>query len=551
MPLRAAQLFFRCRSLEELGESLGRALQKKGRPEEEVTLLALQTQGWGVLLLPAPDATLSKLFSERFGTALSLHLDGGQLGLAVQTWEAGEAGEEERDPQPPHFRDVEAAAWELLGFLGVPPALRLLAVGEVQVLEAGSPSALQGLLARAGPEGLQMATVPVVPPPREEGAPPVAPDVIVESKAGEARALEVRTLPGGIPTEAWAEALVSIEEAQALRLLHALADGEEPRMPRPAFAYRSLQALRVEKLLARARRERPWLWRLLDPERPAPLTRAGFSQLCRGRLDGVARAHGRNVEVVESGPLLGPLLRPLLRPQASGLRPQVVVRAPVLKVYEVYLATLEAEAAAGQLVEETRLLLERPVPPLRAEDLLPTIIAGEPEGRAVQVLGPRLYAALLSDDGTRVAPVLSSELLALGLGEDEAFGLALRRMDALTEQAPEGIRWFDLEHGRVIACEFPDAGGAGRLLSPRARELLLQVLGEDEALAAAPTRDALLACAADDEEGEAWLREEARRRFAEGPFPVDAGLWRLGRDQLRPVAEAEAQASGSGREDPA
>ena len=538
MPLRAAQLFVRCRSLEELGECLGRALRKKGLPPEEATLLALQAQGWGVLLLPEPDAMLAKLFSERFGTALSLHLDGGQLALSVRTWEAGEPGEEERDPQPPHFRDVEAAAWELLAFMGVPPSLRLLEVDEVEVLDEERPSALQAMLARAGPSGIELWTVPVVPPPREEGGPPVKPDVIVESQAGEARALEVRTLPGGIPTEAWAQALAAIEEAQALRLLRALADGDEPRMPRPAFAYRSLQAMRVEKLLARARRERPWLWRLLDPERGAPLTQAGFTEVCRGKLDEVARAHGRNVEVWESGP------------QASGLGLQAVVRAPVAKVYGVYLTTLDVEAAAEQLAEETRARLERPVAPLRAEDLLSTIIAGEPGRRAVQPLGSGLYAALLSDDGSRIAPVLSSDLAALGLGEDRAFALALQRMDALTEQAPEGIRWFDLEHGRVIICEFLDAGGAGRLLSRRARELLLQILGEDEALAAAPTRDALLACAVDDDEGKAWLREEARRRFGEGPFPIDAGLWRIGRDDLEAVAEAEPRASGSGREDP-
>ena len=534
MPLRAAQLFFRCRSLEELGESLGRALQKRGRPPEEQRLLGLQEQGWGVLLLPEPDATLAELFSERFGTALVLQIDGGALALSVQTWESGAPGEEERDPQPPHFRDVEAAAWELLGFMGVPASLRLLPLEEVEVLEEQSASALQAVLARAGPGGIEMRTVPVLPPPRSGQAPPVAPDVIFESKAGEARALTVRTLPGGIPTEAWAQALAAVEEAQALRLLRALADGDEPRIPRPAFAYRSLQALRVEKLLAKARRERPWLWRLLDPERAAPLTRAGFSQICRGKLAEVARAHGPNVEVWESPRL-----------QASGLR-QVVMRAPVAKIYEVYLSTLDEEAAAAQLVAETRALLERPAPPLRPEHLLPTIIAGDPQGRAVRPLGRLLFGALLSDDGSRIAPVFSAELAAIGVGEAQAFELALERMDALTEAAPEGIRWFDLEHGRVITCAFADAGGAGRLLSVRGRELLLQILGEDEALAAAPTRDTLLACAARDDEGKAWLREEALRRFAEGPFPIDAGLWRIDRDRLLAVAETEAQTSSRG-----
>ena len=534
VPLRAAQLFVRCRSLEELGEALGRALQTKARPQEELTLLALHAQGWGALVLPEPDAALAKLLSERFGTALSVHLDGGQLALSVQTWEAGEPGEEERDPQPPHFRDVEAAAWELLQYLGVPPLLRLLQIEQVEVLREEGASALQAVLARAGPEGIELRTVPVVPPPREEGLlPPVAPDVVVESKAGEARALEVRTLPGGIPLDSWAQALASVEEAQALRLLRALADADELRMPRPAFAYRSQQALRVEKLLAKARRERPWLWRLLDPERPAPLTRAGLTELCKGKLAEVARAHGRYLEVFERGP------------QASGLRPQGVVRAPVAKVYEVYLGTLDEEAAAVRLAEETRALLERPAAPLATEYLLPTLLAGDPGLRAVQAIGPDLYAALLSDDGTRILPVLSSELLALRIGEDAAFDLALRRMDALTELAPEGIRWFDLDHGRVVTCAFADAGGAGRLLSRRARELLLDILGGDEALAAAPTRDALLACAAFDDEGAAFLQEEARRRYQEGPYPIHAGMWRIGRDLLQPVADVGAEASGS------
>ena len=541
MPLRAVQLFVRCRSLEELGEALGRALQKSGRPPEERTLLALQAQGWGALLLPAPDGALAQLLSERFGAALALELDGGRLALSVQTWESGAPGEEERDPQPPHFRDVEAAAWELLAFMGVPAALRLLQLAEVEVLDEASPSALQAVLARAGPEGVEMWTVSAVPPPREEGAgPPVAPDVVVESKAGEARALEVRTLPGGIPTEAWAQALAAVEEAQALRLLRTLAGGDGPRMPRPAFAYRSLQALRVEKLLARARRERPWLWRLLDPEQPAPLTREGMTEVCRGKLSGVARAHGRSLEVWE-----GP------GPQASGLGPRAVVRAPIGEVYEVYLTTLDAEAAAARLAEATRALVARPVGPLLPAHLLPTLLAGEPGGRAVRPLGGGLWAALLSDDGVRIAEVSSAELEAIGLPVDAAFDLALQRMDALTEQAPQGIRWYDLEHGRVVSCAFADAGGAGRLLSRRARELLLDILGEGEALAAAPTRDTLLACAAFDDEGAAWLREEARRRCAEGPFPIHAGLWRIGRDHLRAVADGEAQASGSGRGDPA
>jgi hypothetical protein len=535
VPLRAAQLFVRCRSLEELGEALDRALRKKGRPAREETLLALHEQGWGALLLPEPDAALARHFSERFGTALSLHLDGSQLALSVQTWESGQPGEEERDPQPPHFRDVEAVAWELLRYLGVPASLRLLQLAQVEVLRDENTAALRAVMARAGPELIETWTVFVVPPPREEGAPPVEPDVVVESKAGEARALEVRTLPGGIPVEAWAQALAAIEEAQALRLLRALADGEGPRMPRPAFAYQSLQPLRVEKLLAKARRERPWLARLLDPERDAPLTRAGLTELCRTRIADVARAHERHLEVMAKG----------FGPRAPGPRPDAVVRAPVERAYAVYLSTLDADAAAAQLAEETRALVEAAPAPFAAAHLLPTLLAGEPGDRAARSLAPELYAALLFDDGTRIAPVLASDLATLDLDIGSALDIAVRRLDALTDAAPEGIRWFDLEHGRVVICDFPDAGGAGRLLSDHARGLILHILGADFALAAAPTRDALLACAAGDDEGAAWLADEARRRFEEGPFPIHGGLWMVGADLLRPVADADAPASGS------
>jgi hypothetical protein len=366
--------------------------------------------------------------------------------------------------------------------------------------------------------------------------------VVVSSQAGEARALEVRALPGGIPTEAWAQALAGIEEAQAQRLVRALSGGDEPRMPRPTFAYRSMQDLRVRKLLALARRDRPWLSKLLDPEREPPLTLAGFTELSRSRMGEmqVVRAYGSHLEL-EAGP------------QASGLGPRALrcwVRAPVARVYEVYLSTLDQDAAAAQLVEETRALLQKSPPPLSAEHLLPTLLAGDPGGRAVRLLAPDLYAALLFDGGEWIAPVLAADLAALGIDLEAAFDRAIARAAGLTDAAPEGIRWFDLEHGRVVICEFPDAGAAGRLLSPHVRELILQILGEELALAAAPTRDVLLACGASDGEGALWLADEARRRFAEGPFPVHAGLWRIGAGQLTYVAEVDPSPSNDGEGPP-
>jgi hypothetical protein len=538
VPLRAAQLFVRCRSLEELGEALGRALRKMEKPAGERTLLGLQAGEWGTVVAGQIEPALAQQFSERFGTALAVRLDGGQLALAVQTWDAGQPGDEEIDPRPPHFRDVEAVAWELLRYLGVPPALRLLDLLGIEVLREETGAALPAVLARMGPAHVELTTVSAVPPPRDEGAsPPAEPDVVVASQAGESRALEVRALPGGIPTEAWAQALAGIEEAQARRLVCALSGGDEPRMPRPTFAYRSMQALRVGKLLALARRDRPWLSKLLDPEREPPLTLLGFTELSRSRMGEmqVVRAYGRNLEVQAPG---------------SGLRASACVRAPVAKVYVVYLSTLDEDAAAAQLMEETRALLQKPPPPISAEQLLPTLLAGDPGERAVRPLAPDLYAALLFDGGEWIAPVLAVDLVALGIDLEAAFDRAIARAAALTDAAPEGIRWFDLEHGRVVICEFPDAGAAGRLLSPHVRELILQILGEELALAAAPTRDVLLACGASDGEGALWLADEARRRFAEGPFPVHAGLWRIGAGQLTYVAEVDPSPSNDGEGPP-
>ena len=509
VPLRAAQLFVRCASLEELGEALGRALPRLDRTH---TCVALHEEGWAALTCDSIEPMLARQLSERFGTALTVDLDGSALALSVQTWEAGAPGEEEIDPQPPHFRDVETVAWELLQYLGVPPSLRLLELKQIEISSGGLPALLMN-------EELEAAFT--LPPPRAEGPlPPAEPDAIVESKAGESRALEVRELPGGIPTDAWAQSLAAIEEAQAQRLLRALADTDQPRVPRPAFAYRTLQPLRTEKLLAKARRERPWLSRLLDPDREAPLSPSGLTRLALGQLADapVARAHGEHLELLAG---------------------DVCVRAPVREVYEVYLNTLDDGAAAVELAARARALLQTPGSPFEARHLLPTLLAGEPGSRAAREIAPGIHAVLLHDDGVRIAPVRAADLQ---IDFDSALENAIDNVDARTDAAPEGIRWFDLEHGRVVICEFPDSACAGRLLSRRARELLLSVLGDDFALAATPTRDALLACSTADGEGAAWLRDEAARRFAEGPFPISPTLWTIGLDMLR-VADPDRRPS--------
>jgi hypothetical protein len=98
-------------------------------------------------------------------------------------------------------------------------------------------------------------------------------------------------------------------------------------------------------------------------------------------------------------------------------------------------------------------------------------------------------------------------------------------VEARTLERPEGFEWFDLEQGRVVVADFDDPAGAGRLLAAGARAMLLQILG-GSCIAAAPTRDSLLACE-DEPDAVAWLRGEARRRFEEGPFPIDPGLVRV------------------------
>ena len=173
-------------------------------------------------------------------------------------------------------------------------------------------------------------------------------------------------------------------------------------------------------------------------------------------------------------------------------------------------------------------------------------------GRQAEIRRPRaalpaaegLWGALLCDDGERIAPVSSKDLDALGVSLEEAFERALANADALTERAPEAVRWFDLEHGRVVTCEFNDPGGAGRLLSPAARELILQVLGAERAFAIAPTRDALLACDAEDAEGTRLLAREARQRFDDGPFPLTPRPWLLTADGVEAAAAPPEEPSG-------
>lgn len=543
MPLRAAQLFVRSDSLDALAEALGAALAASqralGQPSsgEARRGLAMVAGGWGAICLDAMDHGLARALASRIaGPVLALDLDGSRLWLETATFDPGAtlaagAGTETREDGAPReeattasdLRDAEAAAWTLLDELGIPPALRLLALASIETVDADHAEALPAVLFEAREDATEVWPAGAVPPERTSEL-PVEPDLIVESAAGEARALEVRRLSGLAATPELAAALAAIEEAQARRIARALAavsDGE--RVPLPAFTYDFAQAHELWPLLQQARAQRPWLRAALAQ---APLTHAGFTALCKGALERelpaapIARSHALCIEL------------------ANGLRAQLA------EPFDDYLGSLDEALAADALVASVLARLARPATPVSARppaqvlaQLLP-VVAGPAleEGRAQAEVAGSLRAALVLDDGESVLPVLSADLAALGLDEEAAFEEAVATLDARTLAAPGGLTWFDLDHGRVVVSDFADPAGASRLLTPLGRELILQILGAPSCLGAAPTRDTLLACEGDDPDAVAWLREEAQRRFEEGPFPVDPGIVRLTEEGVDAVA---------------
>lgn len=528
VPLRAAQIFVRTASLESFAEGLLPALQEHSRPPEGAGLrfLALLDQGWAAIVLERIDYELARRLSEQVDEELlTLDLDGARLFLQTRRFNRGKPG---RLLTEPLGRDVEVVAWELLASLGVPAALRLLPLAAVEPVTPDHAEALPALLVELKPENIELWTVGAIPPDRGDEA-PVEPDVVVESAAGESRALEVRRLPAVPATARLAEGLVAIEEAQAQRIarkLAAVTDAE--RIPKPTFAYELKAAGKLEPLLQGARARRPWLRQLMET---APLSHAGFSARCRAAIEEelgqqVARVHGLRLEL------------------SSG------VRVPLGPLYSKYLATLGEELAVRSALDALRPRLQQraQVPRVREaflSGLLP-VVAGPslPSERASAEVAGDLRAALIHDDGGRILPVLSEDLVAVGVELEDAFQRAVDALDARTIAAPEGLTWFDLEHGRAVVSDFDDAAGAARLLTPKGREMILHILGTDACLAAAPTRDTLLACARGDPDAVDWLREEAQRRFEEGPFPALPELFRLTEEGVDPVAEEDFAASG-------
>ncbi len=526
VPLRAAQLFVRTPSLDALAEALGPALQRppEGATFKLVAVLA-GSEGWATLVLERIDYQLAKRLSEQLpGEVLALDLDGARLFLQVRRFTRGEAG---RLSTEPLGRDVEVVAWDLLASLGVPEALRLLPLSSVETVEADHEEALPALLVEMRHEKIEVWAVGAIPPTRAADA-PVEPDLLVESAAGEARALEVRRLPAVPATAQLAEALVAIEEAQAQRIARKLAAStDDERIPRPAFAYEMQQAAKLEPLLQAARAQRPWMRRLLAS---SPLSHAGFTARCRAAIESacgapVARAHALRLEL------------------ASGLR------VPLAAPYAKYLESLDESSAIRAVVDALRARLALRPPPLGCREaalpgLLP-VVAGPSlaADRAFAEVAGNLRAALVHDDGGRILPIRIEDLAALELGPEDAFQHAVDNLDARTLAAPGGLTWFDLEHGRVVVSDFDDAAGASRLLTPKGREMILHILDTDACLAAAPTRDTLLACERDDPDALAWLREEAQRRFEEGPFPALPDLLRLTEEGLDPVAAEDLAAS--------
>jgi|GEM_PF-1737688 len=544
LPLRGNQIFVRCASLGAFEETLTRALRRQKAPMVERHFLAVHEGAWALLLEETgADAGLSRLLSELSSArALLVELDGAALTLRVRDYQCGEPGQIREEPR---FRDVEQIAWSLLEEAQVPAALRLFALAAVVLADGTSPGpGVPALELFVGPAGLRIEKRRAVLPERKPcGSPPAAPDLRVVSQAGESRAFELRTLASA-PTASELKSLAEVEEAQALRLaLQLAAEAEEERIARPGFIYQgfsvgkpkaSAQGSLDEGALHRARSGRPWLARILDAQTPAPLGHLGFTALC-------AKALAREAPEAR-------LLRAhALRLEVASATEGVSLCIPLLPGYLAYLrdAREEPELHAARAAQDARARLAAPpagqLEPGPSRDtflasLLPTLVPSDHAPVLATVpLTASLSSSLLIDDGRRIAPVWLESLAALGLSSGEALDRAIANADERTLQEPQALRYLELEEGRVLSCNFGDPGGAGRLLSPLLRSFLLQLFG-GYCYVAVPTRDSLLACSADAPEALDWLSEEARRRFAEGPFPVHQGLLQLGTEGVRELA---------------
>jgi hypothetical protein len=552
VPVRAAQLLLRCPSREALAALLSRALRRQklaaGGSRE---LRALVSSGWACVVEKGrADFGLARLLSEGGegvppGEVLALELDGGRFQLRWRAFLRGEPGALREEPPAlgahlPLVCDVEQEAWDALAAAGVPAELRLWGFEDARIdegaaeLEPGPAGAL-GLRATASAEEIAILPCRCAGPERAEGpSPPVQPDSLVKSEAGELLALEVRRLPALPPTPEAAGALAAVEEQQALRLCLWLGPlFEEERLPRPAFVYETRYQRELGALLETAREERPWLCHLLDPGAPSPLSHAGFAsralRLLAAHGTRVLRAHGLSLELQHPQEPFAALLyslAPRWQAMLLGEEPEPAGRGPSV------------------IADEAMNRLREPVPPLAGlprwallSGLLPTLshdpaLPGAPlQARGAQADSPSPRVCLLCEAQGLLRPVTADALSAAGLSLEEALARALENEGARTLAEPGGLHFFELEHGPVAMTSFTDAGGAGRLASPAFRALLLRLLGPS-LLLAAPTRDTLLACD-DNEEARAWLEDEAGRRRSEGPFPLPGPIFALDEGGLR------------------
>ena len=548
MPLRAAQLLVRSPSLASLGDLLERALRRQklaaGAARE---LVLLHAEGWGcVLERGRADGGLARLLSEAAeGVVVASELDGARCSWRWRQFAGGEAGPQRQEPREagpdlPSVADVEQECWEALAALGVPAALRLLALEDVP-LHSQAGYGVPALRLRLSAQGLSTAASSALPPERpDRPEAPVRPDSIVQSKAGETRALEVRLLPDLAPTPAAAEAMAAVEEQVSLRLCLQLAPHhEEARLPRPTFVWRTARGDELSRLLLAARAERPWLARLSDNSVPPPLTHAGFAERARGLLAAVLpdarvlRLHGLFLELRHPGSADGAIklgLEDRWRAALLGEEPEPDPAAP---------------GDGGALAAEVNQRLRQPLLAVAAlprdaalAGLLPALLSdANSHGRATQPFAGGLRLGLLCDAAGQITPIDDAALAGLGLGFGAALEQALENADALTLLTPRGLLFFDLEQGRVAVTDFDDPAGSGRLASPSFRALLLQLLGP-ACLAAAPTRDTLLACAGGVPLAEAWLRAEAAQRYQEGPFPVAPAVFEVAEEAVAPLSDA-------------
>ena len=477
----------------------------------------------------AVDGALARRLSRAAGFCLAVELDGQRYALRLRAWTAGEPGTDLASAaELPE--DVEQLAWRALAEAGVPAGLRLARFSDLVEVDGDGLAGGELVLDGAGLHARELALAPLDAP--DGPLPPARADLWLEDDAGAASVVELRHVAAPRSAE-HALRLAALEEAAAARLVPKLAaEADGSLVPSLRFEYDDATA---GAAAAEARVSRPRLVRWLTP---GVASAVGFAEDVRAALGplGVTVTRCR------------PGLVEYSRPGHPGWTFEVALRQP----FADYLA-LDAEPRSPAAVVATavraRLAAAEPAPETwdaaaARLGLLPTLVAEDAPDRASAPLAGALRAALLARVEGRIAPVSAAALDAWGLAWDEALLYAVANADEATAAAPEGLTYYDLDDGRVIVASFDDPAGAGRLLSPTVRRLLCELAG-GPCLAAAPTRDTLLAISAAEPGVLGWLQAEAARRFAEGPHPISPELFALTETEVIALDPAELARFGA------